>query len=161
MKSENELRQRRCCFTGHRPEKLPYSEEETKALLERALRQAVSDGFVTFISGMARGVNIYAAEIVLKLKSEGVPIHLICASPYCGFEKRWGITWQNRYDSIMANADLIRYICKKYTPSCFQIRNEWMVNRSSRLVAIYSGIPGGTKNTIDYANRMGIEVIQR
>ena len=35
--------------------------------LEAAILQAVDDGFVTFISGMARGVDIWAAEIVLRI----------------------------------------------------------------------------------------------
>lgn len=40
-----------------------------------------------FITGMARGVDIWAAEIVLKLRKEHGDIKLICASPYEGFEK--------------------------------------------------------------------------
>ena len=55
--NEQELRKRRCCFTGHRPEKLKVDEKEVKALLERAIDEAIQDGFVTFITGMARGVD--------------------------------------------------------------------------------------------------------
>mgnify|MGYP002508193063 CR=1 FL=1 len=47
---------------------------------------AIADGFQTFISGMARGVDLWAAEIVLELRDEGAAIRLICASPYTGFE---------------------------------------------------------------------------
>lgn len=35
------------------------------ALLETAIQAAINDGFVTFISGMARGVDIWAAGIVV------------------------------------------------------------------------------------------------
>ena len=86
MASEKELRLHRCCFTGHRPEKLDQPERVIVAALEREIRAAVDDGFVTFISGMARGVDIWAAEIVLRLKADGLPIHLICASPYQGLD---------------------------------------------------------------------------
>ena len=41
------------------------------AALEEKIREAIDDGFVTFISGMAWGVDIWAAEIVLRLKAEG------------------------------------------------------------------------------------------
>ena len=68
MPNEKELRKHRCCFTGHRPEKLHKPEEQIKKDLEKAILQAVDDGFVTFISGMARGVDIWAAEIVLRLR---------------------------------------------------------------------------------------------
>ncbi len=34
-----------------------------------------------------------------------------------------------------------------------------MVDRSARVIAAYNGESGGTKNTIDYAKRRGIEII--
>ena len=53
MSSESEnLRKRRCCFTGHRPEKLSLSESEVKPLLEKAIDTAIENGFTTFITGM-------------------------------------------------------------------------------------------------------------
>lgn len=58
MPSESELRIHRCCFTGHRPEKLHDPESVIIAGLEREIRAAIEDGFQTFISGMARGVDI-------------------------------------------------------------------------------------------------------
>ena len=150
----------RCCFTGHRPEKLDQPEEVVKTTLEQAILQAISDGFTVFISGMARGVDIWAAEIVLRLRSESSPIRLICAVPYEGFEQKWKLDWQERYNAILASADLIRFICPEYSRSCFQKRNEWMVNHSARVIAAYNGQSGGTKNTIEYASRIGIPVFQ-
>ena len=55
--TEAEKRRHRCCFTGHRPEKLQRPEKEVRADLEREIRQAVLDGLNVFISGMARGVD--------------------------------------------------------------------------------------------------------
>ncbi len=157
--TEQEKRKKRCCFTGHRPEKLDRPEAEIVAWLESEIRKAVDDGFVTFISGMARGVDIWAAEIVLRLRDEGLPIHLICASPFEGFERRWEESWRNRYINVIKKADLVKYICKHYSRACFQIRNEWMVDRSSRIIAVYDGHSGGTKNTICYAQSKEITVI--
>ena len=94
MANEAELRLHRCCFTGHRPEKLIRSEAEIKKDLEAAILQAINDGFVTFITGMARGVDIWAAEIVLQLRKQNPNLHLIAASPYEGFESRWSADWQ-------------------------------------------------------------------
>ena len=42
--------------------------KEIKSLLEKAINEAISKGYVTFITGMATGTNIRAAEIVLKRK---------------------------------------------------------------------------------------------
>ncbi len=57
MPTEAELRRHRCCFTGHRPEKLGAPEAEIKAALTSAIRAAIPDGYSVFISGMARGVG--------------------------------------------------------------------------------------------------------
>ena len=160
MATEAEMRLHRCCFTGHRPEKLRRTEREIRNDLEREIRKAVHDGLNVFISGMARGVDINAAEIVLQIRSEGYPVRLICASPYPGFEQSWNQNWQARYGAVMAAADLVRYICPRYSRECFQTRNEWMVNHSSRVLAVFNGRPSGTKNTIDYALRQGVPVIQ-
>lgn len=55
--TETEKRQHRCCFTGHRPEKLTAPEHIVIAALEKEIRQAVADGLNVFISGMAPGVD--------------------------------------------------------------------------------------------------------
>lgn len=159
MASEAELRLHRCCFTGHRPEKLTRSEANIKKDLEAAILQAVNDGFVTFITGMARGVDIWAGEIVLQLREHNPNLHLIAASPYEGFESRWSADWQKRYKDVLEQSDIVRFICKGYSKACFQLRNEWMVNRSARVIAVYNGEPGGTRNTIEYANTLNIETV--
>ena len=156
--TEAEKRMHRCCFTGHRPEKLTRLEEAIKADLEKAIRQAIADGLDVFITGMARGVDIWAAEIVLQLRDSGMPIRLMCASPFDGFERNWGEDWQRRYRTIMHSADHTLFVCPSYSKSCFQIRNEWMVNHSARVIAVFNGERGGTKKTINYAERLGIQL---
>lgn len=88
------MRHHRCCFTGHRPEKLTRFEWLIKRDLEKEIRQAIPDGLTVFISGMARGADIWAAEIVIKLRDSGKPIKLICACPFDGAESRWEQKWQ-------------------------------------------------------------------
>ena len=156
--NESEKRKYRVCFTGHRPEKLSTSEEFIKQQLYNEIIKSTQDGFNVFISGMARGVDIWASEIVLQLKSEGHPVKLICALPYNGFERNWKAYWQNKYNLILSHADLVRYISPRYSPDCFKSRNEWMVNHSSRVIAVYNGKSGGTKNTIKYAKIQNISV---
>lgn len=158
--TEKEKRLHRCCFTGHRPEKLNRPEREIKLELKREICRALGDNFTVFISGMARGVDIWAAEIVLQLRKDGVPVRLICACPYPGFEKNWSNIWQTRYTDILIAADLVRFISPCYSSRCFQVRNEWMVNHSSKVIAVFNGQPSGTKNTIEYAQQQGISVHQ-
>ena len=131
MSNESELRMRRVCFTGHRPEKLNKSEAGIVASLEREIRAAITDGFQTFISGMA----------------------------YQGFERAWSPEWQSRYALALAGVDIVRFISPQYDRGCFQRRNEWMVDHAGRVIAVFNGEKGGTKNTIDYAERQNVPVI--
>ena len=82
-------------------------EQKVKELLKTAIIDAINDGYITFISGMARGIDIWSAEIVLELKKKFPEIHLICAIPYDGFEKRWDTADQERYNYILERADYI------------------------------------------------------
>ena len=148
-----------CCFTGHRPEKLTASEDEIKKWLDEKISEAVGDGYTTFITGMARGVDLWAGELILRRKGQGVPIHLICSLPYPGFGDHWAGTWRNLYDGILSGADSVVCVCETYSRFCFGRRNQWMVDRSSRLIGVYNGAPGGTKNTIDYAQKRGVIII--
>lgn len=158
MAAEKEERLHTACFTGHRPEKLTQPETEIVKGLMGEIHRAIEDGLYVFISGMARGVDIRAAEIVLGLRAEGKHVRLICASPYEGVERGWNPHWQERYKAVLREADAVRFICPHYSKSCFQIRNEWMVNHASRVIAVFNGQKSGTKNTIDYAKKMGVAV---
>ena len=158
--TESEKRKHRCCFTGHRPEKLSLPESEVKAELEKEIRLAIADGINVFITGMAPGVDIWAAEVVLELREqESLSLKLIAACPHPGFENRWSIEWQKRYAAVMAKADFIKEVCTHYSRGCYQIRNEWMVDHSARVIAVWNGSPSGTKNTVMYAKRKGVPVI--
>lgn len=158
--TEAEKRMHRVCFTGHRPEKLTRSDKAIKRELEAEIRQAIADGLDVFITGMARGVDIWAAQIVLKLRDDGLVIRLVCACPYDGFETGWGQEWQRQYKEILASADLVKYICEGYSRSCFQVRNEWMVNHAVRVIAVFNGKKIGTKNMLDYANKTGVPIVR-
>lgn len=157
--TENEMKMHRCCFTGHRPEKLFLVDREIIKELEREIKAAIERGYTTFILGMARGVDIWAAEIVLNLRKKNKDLHLICASPYEEFEARWSQDWQKQYRKIIKKADYVKYVSPEYSLACFQIRNEYMVNHSNLLIAVYNGEVGGTRNTLNYAKKNYIEII--
>lgn len=77
-----------CCFTGHRPHKFPFKYNERhpdciqlKSLLKREIKKAIHEGYKTFISGMAIGVDIWAAEAVLELRKLHPRIRLVAAVP--------------------------------------------------------------------------------
>ena len=84
-----------CAFTGHRPKGLGYPESDGRCTaLKEKLRALIvklieEEGVTHFISGMAQGVDMYAAEIVLELKKQYPQITLECAIPYERQAVRW------------------------------------------------------------------------
>jgi len=157
MVDELELRKHRCCFTGHRPEKMEMGEKDIKLLLEKAIDDAVSNGIITFITGMAIGTDIWAAEIVLEKKKTNKELHLICALPHPNFDSRRSITEKMKFSKIIKKADVVREINNHYFNGCYQVRNEWMVDRSNLVIAVFNGQRSGTKNTVDYAYKRVFE----
>lgn len=157
--TEAEKRMKRCCFTGHRPSKLTQDEQTIKRSLSAAIDQAIARGFTTFITGMAQGTDIWAAEIVLDRRKENHDLKLICAFPHPDFEKSWRSEWQSRFNAVRTAADLERTIWPVYSKSAYQKRNVWMVDHSALVIAVFNGEPGGTLNTIQYAQQNQIEVL--
>lgn len=157
--TEQEKRAGRCCFTGHRPEKLPGNETAIRARLAQAIEAALRSNIRTFISGMAWGVDLWAAELVLQYRALHPEIRLICALPHPDFDQRMPRPWRQRYQEVIAQADLVRTISPVRTDGCYQARNIWMVNHSARVIAVYAGVPGGTRNTLAYARAQDVDIL--
>ena len=147
------------CFTGHRPEKLTQTEEQVREALREGIRRALDWKYTTFISGMAPGVDIWATEEILALKEERPELRLVCAIPYDGFSQNWDEKWREKYESILAAADEICYICSQKTCSAPIIRDKWMIDHSSLVIAFYNGEKGGTRTTVEYAEKQKIRVL--
>ena len=71
-----------------------------------------------FISGMALGVDLWAAQIILDLREKNPMLKLYCALPCEGQEKKWPADKQALYHSILKQADDIHWESKTYTPDC-------------------------------------------
>lgn len=147
-----------CCFNGHRPEKLNLTKETIIKALRKEIQSAIADGFTTFLSCMARGVDLWSASLVLKQKRKHPELRLICVVPYEGVETGWSFEWQNLYHDILAAADDVEVISPNFTYDAFQLRNCWMVDHSSCIIAVYNGAKGGTKNILRYAQQQGVTV---
>lgn len=146
--------QKICCFTGHRPFGLTRTEAEIKRELRSEIVKAFEDGYTVFISGMAQGVDIWAGEIVKTIQGA----KLVAAMPFPGFDENWSPQWRSRLYSLLDKADRAGYISPAYSRQAYQKRNEWMVNASSRLIAVWNGKPSGTLNTIRYARKKEIQI---
>ena len=108
--AEEEILETTCCFTGHRAGKLTRPEDEIRVDLEQAIVNAIATGYRTFICGMAYGVDLWAAEIVLRLKTVNPDLRLVAAVPYPGFPNHWTADWRARYKSLLSAADQVKVL---------------------------------------------------
>ncbi len=156
-----------CCFTGHRETKLPWgnNEEDLRCIaLKESLYDAVEavyrSGIRHFICGMATGCDFYFCEAVLALREEHPEVTLEAAIPFEGQSKGWSEGQRKRYDRLVSECDYHTVVQKDYSPDCYMRRNRYMADSCSVLIAAYNGRKGGTMNTLLYAIRNGLEVIQ-
>ena len=152
-----------CCFTGHRPEKLPWGSDETDprcAALKQKIRDAVESaydgGMRHFICGMARGCDFHFAEAVLTLRREKGDVTLEAAIPCAAQSGGWPEADQVRWRSLLAQCDLETLVQEQYTRGCMLRRNRYMVDHSALLIAVYDGVSGGTRHTLEYAIRQKV-----
>ena len=109
---------------------------------------------------MAIGSDLICASLVLEFKKKYKNVILECAIPCLNQTEKWTETDKLTYKKIIEKADIISYVSKEqYFDGCLKKRNEYMVNKSSLVIAIYNGKVSGTKQTISLANKKGIDVI--
>ena len=156
-----------CCFTGHRPQKLPWGYDELdprciefKNKLSAVIYAVYESGIKHFICGMALGCDMYCAEAVIELKKRFADITLEAAVPYDGQEVKWAESSRKRYRSILMKCDKTTLIQDAYSPGFMMRRNKYMVDNSNVLIACYNGSSGGTWNTVKYAMARDTEIIQ-
>lgn len=154
---------KKCCFTGHRPQSLPFRFDEQdercvrlKSLLRKEIeRQITESGVTAFISGMAIGVDMYAAEIVLELKAVYPELTLEAAVPCASQADKWSAAMQKRYRDILRRCDKTTLIQRDYDNDCMHKRNRYMVDSSDTVIAVWNGRPSGTGKTVRYAVNQG------
>jgi uncharacterized phage-like protein YoqJ len=156
------------CFTGHRPSKL-YSYDyrhpdnlrilwKLRALIVRFIERR---GVTTFISGMALGIDMWSAQIVLSLKEQYPHIKLVCAIPCANHPARWNKDDQQLHKEICEQADYVYYVSEEqYTAWCMDDRNKWMVDESRFVLAVWDGTKGGTGNCVKYAQKRQRTILQ-
>jgi len=163
-----ENKRKTCCFTGHRPAKLSfgYDEESPECLRLKVRLLSLIDEMrmkrvTNFLSGMAQGVDIIAAEAVLDIRRTYPQdkIRLVAAVPYEGQADRWSEAYRERYFNILAVADEVITLQQRYTDRCMLDRDRYMVDASGYMIAIYNGSKGGTKYTVDYAIGKGLDIV--
>lgn len=158
--------ERTCCFTGHRPGKLPWGWDEDdprcqdlKGSIARELDGLYRRGYRHFLSGMAQGCDLYFAEAVLALRQARPDVTLEGAVPFPGQADRWPPQDRLRWRAVLDACDVETVVQRHYDRFCMLRRDRYLVNRSGCILAVFDGSPGGTRYTLNYAMNRQLEVL--
>lgn len=154
------VREKACCFTGHRDlsgANLPVLQKQIRDEVARLWEQ----GTDIFLAGGALGFDTVAAQEVMHLKPVfGPGLKLVLVLPYLGQEMKWDPMQQARYHYIMRKADEVIYTGDVYGKGLLFRRDRYLVDNSSHCIAYLLGnrTRGGTLYTVRYAQRQGLGV---
>ncbi len=146
-------------FTGHRPDKLGGYKlpNDTYIKVCRDIDWLLKElNPEKVISGMALGVDQWAAHIAYKL---GIPF--VAAIPFEGQEMAWPEASQKTYRILrkLASEEVI-VSPGGYSADKMQVRNIWMVDNCDSLIAVWDGSKGGTGNCVEYAKSVNRKIYQ-
>ncbi|MEX5747603.1 MULTISPECIES: SLOG family protein [Massilia] len=142
--------------TGHRPDKLGgYGAAVSSRLVDLARAALTKYRPEEVISGMALGWDTALALAAIEL---GIP--LTAAVPFEGQERRWRPEQQDLFRTILARATKVVVVSPGgYAVWKMQVRNEWMVDRATGVLALWNGTSGGTANCVEYARARQVEIV--
>lgn len=152
-------------FAGHRPEKLPWGQDEQdlrcaalKIRLSQAVERYVERGGSVFLCGMARGCDFYFAEAVLALAQQNPAVRLEAYLPCPSQADRWLERDQTRWKALLSRCAAVYTVEPCYSDGCMLRRNRVMIERCDALLTVWDGSEGGTAAAVRYAQRLGKNV---
>lgn len=175
------IRSQTLCFTGHRQSKITAYRNDrrferltlmtVRLMLNRYIDIAAEEGYRTFISGLAEGIDLWAADYVIKKREFDPDIKLVGAMPFLKHGFRHSPLWKKSLAAIETNADYLltvnpdpdamySYHGNREMKNVYRTRNCFMVDKSSAVIAYCDKdqLYTGTRQTINYAYRTGRKV---
>lgn len=147
-------------ISGHRPEKIP-----DKQFVRESLARAFAITEASEVTqGCAAGVDLISARVSWIC---GIPFR--AAKPWGNHKARMGgssgfrISDAEAYDWMIKNASEVVNVTgvEEYPgPWAYFKRNEWMVDNTDCLIAVWDGSKSGTEHTVKYAKSQGKRIFR-
>jgi len=160
-----------------------FSYQKLRGILRNKIVEVINDIIdnqnekdIKFIFGGAIGIDQLAFSICEELKQEAkeydaCKIELELAIPFEKQASKWYERDGDRYELQKQQADILTFVdliegyefkgvpVGEYHPAKMQIRNKFMCDNSSIVIAVWNGSKGGTANAVSYAKKIGKEII--
>ncbi len=148
------IREKTICVSGHRY----IGKDLNKERVEGFLVKLIEKGFNTFLIGMALGFDTLCFQILERLREKN-DIKIIACVPCPSQPERFNFKQKEEYFRLLSVADEKVVLSPEYTPYCMQKRNEFMVDNSFAVLCYLNRNSGGTFNTVNYAKKKNVFVI--
>lgn len=154
------------CFSGHRANKMPYSEigkeyEKLENIIKEEIIKLIREGVSEYYFGSQTGVDTLAALLVMNIKEEiGTTANINVVIPYKGIENSFTDLQKDNFEWIKQSAKTVTCMNEKYTKNCYREWNQYLVDNSDYLIAVHmkGETYSGTQMTINIAKEKGIEI---
>lgn len=137
-----------CAVTGHRPTRFKWKYKENNNGCKR-LKKRMHDQFIAlyekgvrrFLVGGGLGVDLWAGEILLRLKEqpEYSDIELAVVLPFPGHDEQWDARSRERLAFLIRNSVECVTVGKTAERESYVQRNRYMVDHVNCLLAVYDG----------------------
>ncbi len=159
MQNSGEAINKTCMFTGHRSI-APQDSDLLSRLVIEIETLITMHGVCNFVAGGARGFDMLAETAVVRLRFKYPHIKLILALPCLNQTAGWNETERTKFDTLLEQADEVRYVNREYFPACMHRRNDYMVAMSSYCISYMRRSTGGTAYTVTAARKNGLKIIE-
>ena len=172
LSSGGDMEYKACAITGHRPSRFKWKYNENnngckqlKRRLKEQFVQLYDKGVRCFYDGGALGVDLWSGELLLELKEqpEYSDIELVLVLPFDGHDRDWDPKSRRRLSVLRQHSTevVIAGTAENSPVTNYRLRNQYMVDHASCLLAVYDNdwnLRSGTMQTVNYARRKGLPI---
>lgn len=151
--------------TGYRPHELGIFNEKhpgipiIKKALENQFRTLIDEGLEWIVLSGGLGVETWAAEVAIELKNEFPNFKYSIITPFLEIEKNWNEEKQQKYFSIVQQADFVTSVTKRpyEAPWQFVEKDKFIIQHTDALLLLYDDDNEGSPK---YVKRLAEKYIE-
>ncbi|HBF86750.1 MAG TPA: hypothetical protein DDW54_03630 [Clostridiales bacterium] len=143
-----------CAVTGHRTLKENFDRKK----LDGKFTEIIEKEYKYFLVGMALGFDTECFLSLERLRKKFTDIKIVAVIPCVDQAAKFPPEERKEYNRMLTSADYIAAEKRTYFKNCMLIRNNFLVENSSYLLAYYDGESkkGGTYYTVSRAKKLGV-----
>lgn len=161
-----------CVVMGPKPTrfKFGYKEDNSlcrkikKAMLRQFRRLYSKKGVQRFYIGGILGVNLWAGELLLKLKEDPgyENLELIVVLPYPGHDAKWDVRSRRRLENLVRNSSEYLTVGTRDCQESYIDLNRYLIDHAEYMVAVSEkciAVEGNSFQVTAYAKEKGLEIM--